>query len=86
MRRYSAPRPLQGRADKFSVQRMRPVGPRPVLPVKLRAHEPGMVRQFDDLDQVLGRVDAGHAQAVPRQRVQVGVVDLVAVPVAFGST
>src|SRR3972149_2699640 len=56
--------PPQRRADEGPVERVRPRRPGAVLRVKLCPHKPGVVRQFDDLRQLLLRVDPGDAHPV----------------------
>ena len=54
-----------------------------VLGVKLHAHEPPVLGQLDDLDEVRVRVHAREAHPFFAQLVAQDVVDLVAVAVAF---
>src|SRR5712664_337816 len=68
---------LERCADELPVQGMGSIGPRPVLPVELRPHKPGMRGEFDDLHQILSRVHAGHAQTVAGEYIQVGVVHFI---------
>ena len=51
--------------------------------MKLPGHEPGMIRQLDDLNEVAGLIDAGDDQPRFRQLGAIAVVDLVAVAVAL---
>src|SRR5690349_14740116 len=70
-------------AHEVAEQRVRLHGLGLELGVELHADEPGMVRQFDDLDQVVLRVHAGHHHARVLQALAVGVVQLEPVPVAL---
>src|SRR5216683_389536 len=64
-------------------QRMRAHRPRFQLRMELAADEPGMVGQFDHLDQRAVRRQSRRAQTVLRQHVAVGVRHLVPVAMAL---
>ena len=76
---------LDRRADQAREQRVRPGRARAQLGVGLGGDVVGvhLARQLDELDQVEVRVGAGEDQAGLLELVAVGVVDLVAVPVAL---
>src|SRR5205814_10210104 len=56
---------------------------RPELRVELAGHEIRVVLDLDDLDELLFRPDAGDAQAVLLERLEVVVVDLIAMAVTL---
>src|SRR2546423_12295974 len=70
--------------DELAEERRGPCRPRLELGMELRGHEPGMVRQLYDLDQTALLEGAADDQARVDEPLAVGVVDLVAVPVALG--
>src|SRR6266849_10521969 len=74
---------LQRRPHERGEERMGIPRPRPELWVELSGHEVRMIRDFDDLDQLLLGPDPRDAQAVLLQFLEVVVVDLVAVPVTL---
>src|SRR5882762_5828768 len=57
--------------------------PCPVLRVELAGHEIGMILDLDDLDELLLRPQARHAQAVLLEGLEVVVVDLIPVAVTL---
>src|SRR5581483_387366 len=57
--------------------------PRLELRMELRRDEPRVVRQLDDLDEAAFLVGAADDEAAGEERLPVGIVDLVAVPVAL---
>src|SRR5262249_12461770 len=66
--------------DERGEERMRIPGARAELRVELAGHEPWVIGQLDDLDELLVRPDAGDAEAPLLERVEIVVVDLEAVP------
>src|SRR5258706_2378962 len=74
---------LQSGLDERGKQRVAAARGRREFRVELAADEPRMRRQLDHLAQLLALGDAGNAQALVLQSLQVLVVDLVAVAVAL---
>src|SRR5579862_3222523 len=77
------PRLVDGGLDERGEERVRLERARFQLGVKLHADEPRMLRDLDDLGQEAVGRHAGKPQAGRLQRVAIGVIDLVAVAVAF---
>src|SRR5260221_2760303 len=74
---------LQSGLDERGKQRVAAARGRREFRVELAADEPRMRRQLDHLAQLLALGDAGNAQALVLQALQVLVVDLVPVSVAL---
>ena len=72
------------RLDEIAEQGVRLHGLRLELGVKLAAHKPRMIRELDDLHEPGLGVAAADDQALFRKLLLVGVVELIAVPVALG--
>src|SRR5881628_2382749 len=79
----SCARVLQRGADEAGEERVRVPGPRPELGVELPGHEVRVLRNLDDLDELLLRPDARDAEPVLLELVDVVVVDLVPVAVTL---
>src|SRR5262245_38979207 len=69
-------------ADESTEERMTVPRRRGELRMELRREEPGVVGQLDDFHQAIAR-EPGETQARLPVALQVGIVELVAVPVAF---
>src|SRR5262245_32067538 len=74
---------IECRLNEAVEERVRLPRARAELGVELPGDEPRMVGQLDDLDELLLRPDPGDLESALLERVQVVVVDLVAVPVAL---
>src|SRR5258705_13132664 len=71
-------------ADKVAEQRMRIRCAGSQLRMELRADEPGMISQLDDLDKVVRGANARHDHPVLLECFLERIVDFVPVPVTFG--
>src|SRR5262245_43212323 len=69
---------VQRGLDERGEERMRLPRPRAEFRVELAGHEPGMVRQLDDLDQLLVRPDPRDPKPALHEGVEIVVVDLEA--------
>src|SRR5262245_56249903 len=73
--------PLEGRGDELAEQGVGLGGLALELGVELDGQEPGVVLQFDDLDELAVGAGAGDDEAGLLEDLAVGVVELVAMPV-----
>src|SRR5215470_283350 len=69
---------VQRGLDERGEERMRLPRPRAEFGMELTGHEPGMIRQLDDLDQLLTRPDPRDAESALHEGDEIVVVDLEA--------
>ena len=70
-------------AHEFSKERMRVEGFRTEFRMELNGDEPGVVREFDDLDELAVRRFSGHEESVLCECLLIRPVELVAMPMPF---
>ena len=71
------------RFHEVAEERMSPVDPAFQLRMELTSHEPRMVRQFNDLNEVQFRIDTAETETVLLKCLAVTVIYLVPVSVAL---